>query len=100
MRPLSRWLLIGGLMFCIGAPSIGGLFTVFGMVGAFHKLGQSGIANPEQLSTQIGNALAVTEVGMLLAILGLPLLIAVLVIHLMKRDDLSEIAKPAKRPQD
>ncbi|MDR1497819.1 MAG: MotA/TolQ/ExbB proton channel family protein [Puniceicoccales bacterium] len=50
------------------APMVGLCGTVFGMMGAFSKLGESGIGDPSALSAEIGEVLVATATGLLLAI--------------------------------
>jgi biopolymer transport protein ExbB len=50
------------------APMVGLCGTVFGMMGAFEKLGASGVGDPSALSAEIGEVLVATATGLLLAI--------------------------------
>ena len=65
---------------------VGLLFTVLGMIGAFHDLGSSGIANPQDLSRDIGFVLTSTFAGFLIsAVIGFPCVVAALIIHFTTR---------------
>ena len=64
------------------APFYGLFGTVTGMIGAFHSLGESGIAHPEFLSHSIGFAMVTTIVGLVLCPFGIALLIYALVSYI------------------
>jgi len=87
MKAKRRWLIAG---IVVGAlltfsPLVGVLGTIFGMNRAFHTLGQSGIANPQELSESIGTTLLFTASGVFLFPLGLVLLAFSLVFFLRLR---------------
>ena len=50
------------------SPMIGLTGTVWGMIGAFNTLGQSGISNPAALAGKIGEVLIATMSGLLVAV--------------------------------
>jgi len=84
VKPRLKWTLIAGMVFTLGAPFIGLMFTVIAMVMAFHTLGENGISDPKTLSASIGMALISTEIGIVLGILGLPLIVVALILHFTK----------------
>ena len=59
----------------IVSPMVGMLGTVGGMMGAFDKMGTSGIKDPVVLSANIGDVLVTTAAGMAIALVALPLFI-------------------------
>ncbi len=86
MKPLPKWLLIVGIILCLGGPMVGLVLPVLGMIGAFHDLGNSGIANPQDLSHHIGTALTATMAGLLVSsVIGFPCVVTALVIHFTSR---------------
>ncbi|MCE0484108.1 MAG: MotA/TolQ/ExbB proton channel family protein [Methylacidiphilales bacterium] len=50
------------------SPMIGLTGTVFGMINAFHTLGQNGISNPAELAKNIGQVLVATASGLVVAV--------------------------------
>jgi biopolymer transport protein ExbB len=50
------------------APMIGLLGTVWGMIGAFDKIGQGGMGRPELLADDIGQAMVTTAAGLIIGI--------------------------------
>jgi len=60
------------------APMIGLLGTVSGMIGAFQKIGVTGMGKPEELAGNIGEALITTATGLVIAI---PAMIAFFVLR-------------------
>jgi biopolymer transport protein ExbB len=50
------------------APMVGLTGTVWGMIHAFHTLGENGISNPAELAKNIGEVLVATVSGLILAI--------------------------------
>ena len=64
LRTRNSYLSVIGVV----SPMIGLLGTVIGMMGAFAVLGQSGISNPQALSTKIGEVLLATASGLFIAI--------------------------------
>jgi biopolymer transport protein ExbB len=50
------------------SPMIGLTGTVYGMIKAFHTLGENGISNPSQLAANIGEVLVATMSGLVVAI--------------------------------
>lgn len=50
------------------APMIGLTGTVYGMIKAFHTLGENGISNPSQLAANIGEVLVATMSGLIVAV--------------------------------
>jgi biopolymer transport protein ExbB/TolQ len=73
----------------VGAPMIGLLFTVMGMRNAFSELGNSGIANPEQLGAHIGEVLIATVVGLFFSVVGIPPLVVSIIQHKKWKNRLS-----------
>jgi biopolymer transport protein ExbB/TolQ len=82
MKPAVKWTLIAGIVCALGAPLVGFIFTVFGMVGAFHDLGDAGIADPKILSAHIGTVLYATFVGLIVGAIGLVIVIVATILHL------------------
>lgn len=70
MREASRLRTRNSYLSVIGvvSPMIGLLGTVIGMMGAFEKLGQSGISDPSGLAASIGEVLLATASGLFIAI--------------------------------
>jgi len=64
LRTRNSYLSVIGVV----SPMIGLLGTVIGMLGAFSKLGQSGISDPRGLSTSISEVLMATAAGLFIAI--------------------------------
>jgi biopolymer transport protein ExbB len=64
LRTRNSYLSVIGVV----APMIGLLGTVIGMMGAFQKLGASGISDPRGLATSIGEVLLATASGLFIAI--------------------------------
>src|SRR5689334_9464944 len=86
MKPAVKGTLIAGIVCTLGAPFAGLFFTVVGMVGAFHTLGQNGISDPQALSTYIGLALVATSTGLIVGVIfGVPLILAAVVLHFATR---------------
>ena len=82
MKTAPKWTLIAGIVCMLGAPLAGPIFTVIGMIGAFHILGQNGISNPQALSTYIGVALVATMAGLIVGLtLGVPLIVIAVILH-------------------
>ena len=81
MKPLPKGLLIGGLVLFLGAPLMGLLFTVIGMVGAFHWLGESGISDHKDLSNHISLVLYAPMGGLIGGVLGLALVVVAAILH-------------------
>lgn len=76
MKPLPFRLLIAGVIVTLGAPMVGLIGTVLGMVEAFSTLGSNGISDPKVLSGSIGVVLTSTMAGLIIAaVVGLPLII-------------------------
>lgn len=50
------------------SPMIGLTGTVFGMINAFHTLGDNGISNPAELAKNIGQVLVATASGLVVAV--------------------------------
>lgn len=50
------------------APMVGLTGTVYGMIKAFHTLGENGISNPSQLAANIGEVLVATMSGLIVAV--------------------------------
>ena len=71
------------------APMIGLLGTVSGMIGAFQKIGMGGMGKPEQLASNIGEALITTATGLCIAI---PAMFA----YFIFRNNLSRIIREAE----
>ena len=82
-RPLLiSGIVVGGLL-TLG-PLVGMLGTVLGMQRAFQELGSSGIKNPGNLSSAIGEVLVSTFAGLVALPIGL--LMASICIVLLVRD--------------
>lgn len=82
MKPLPFRLLMGGIIVLVGAPMLGLLGTVFGMIFAFRDLGDNGIAAPKDLASHVGIVMMAPLTGLVVAgIIGLPLIIVALAIH-------------------
>jgi biopolymer transport protein ExbB/TolQ len=82
MKPAVKWTLIAGIICTLCAPFAGLIFTVVGMIGAFHSLGQNGISDPHVLSTRIGEALVATMTGLIVGVIfGVPLILAAVIFH-------------------
>lgn len=64
LRAQNSYLSVIGVI----APMIGLLGTVIGMMGAFTKLGASGIGDPRGLAASIGEVLTATAAGLFIAI--------------------------------
>ena len=85
MKLAPKTMLMAGILLSVGAPCLGIIFTVIGMVGAFHTLGQNGISDPAILAGSIGKALVATWAGVLIGILGLPIILAAVVLHFIAK---------------
>ena len=68
--PGSRLILVGGILF-LAAPPLGLFGTVLGMMGSFRTLSDSGVTDPEALSSRISLTLLATFAGIALGIVGL-----------------------------
>lgn len=82
----SKRLSIAGIV--IGAllalsPIWGALLTSVSMMRAFDTLGKSGVADPRQLSLEIGNSLMATAAGLFICPLGL-IVLAVSIVFLVR----------------
>ncbi len=66
---LGKILAVTGACLQIG-PLIGLCGTVAGMIGAFKTLGSNGMADPQQLSADIGGVLVATTVGLCVSLIG------------------------------
>jgi len=85
MNPLAKWLLISGGALTLGGPGLGVLLTVFGMMGSFKTLNESGVTDAETLATNIGYTLISTMGGFLIGALGILILIAGGIVHFSTR---------------
>jgi biopolymer transport protein ExbB/TolQ len=61
------------------SPAIGLIISMLSMNRAFANLGQSGIAEPQALAQNVGNALLSTAAGLFLCPLGIVILVASIV---------------------
>ncbi len=85
MKPAIKWTLIGSGAMTIAGPMLGVLGTVLGMVGSFNSLGESGVGDPQALSSHISTAMLSTAGGFLLGGIGLVAFIVTLVVWLSTR---------------
>ena len=82
MKPLSKRLIIGGIILCVGAPLAGFLFQVVGVILAFNTLNENGVSSPSTLSTSIATTVVAPVAGFIIAIVaGIPLIIAGIATH-------------------
>ena len=63
MKPIDYLSIIGAT-----SPMLGLLGTVMGMIKAFQTMGSQGMGKPEQLASNIGEALITTATGLIIAI--------------------------------
>ena len=81
-RTLSIVGLVTGGIFALSPIWTVCLTTLF-MAKSFHNLGKSGIANPTQLSTEIGNTLMVSFIGLLTCPFGILIFIVSLIFFVL-----------------
>jgi biopolymer transport protein ExbB/TolQ len=94
MKRLSKIMLITGITM-LGAPLIGIVFTVVGMIGAFHQLEGPGISNPQALSQSIGLTLIATAGGLIIGIIGCLLVLAAVIVHFSTKSAAPSVSSPS-----
>lgn len=82
-RLLITGIVVGSLLAL--SPLVGLLGTVFGMTRAFKTLGNSGIADPQAVSNDIGVTLYSTAAGLFLLPFGVILFVVSMVLFLRLR---------------
>jgi biopolymer transport protein ExbB len=83
-RGLARTGLIVGSLLTM-APLLGLAGTVLGVIGSFHELGRSGIADPNALSGQIALSLYSTAAGLFLCPIGVVVFTISLIVYAKRR---------------
>ena len=78
-------ILIAGMILFVAGPCLGLLLTGIGMIGAFHSLGQNGIADPHTLAGHIDTALVATVVGFVMSGFGVVTMMVALILHFTGR---------------
>lgn len=67
---IETWLIIAGVLLLLGGVGVFFLGAVFGLGRGMHTLGQSGIADPQALSSSVGFALAASAASLAAVLLG------------------------------
>jgi flagellar motor component MotA len=70
------------------SPLFGVIGTIIGMIGAFNKLAESGIADPQALSGHIHTTLVSTATGLFLFPVGLVVLTVSIIFYLRRKASL------------
>jgi biopolymer transport protein ExbB/TolQ len=85
MKPAIKRTLIAGLVCTFVPPFVGLLFTVLGMIGAFHTLGENGITNSTMLSGYVGVTLVATAIGIAFGMVGAVTVLVAVIAHFATR---------------
>ena len=73
--------LIAGIAITVGAPLVGSVGTVLGMIRAFDALGANGISDTKALAGDVGTCIIGTMCGLIVsASVGLPIFITGIVL--------------------
>lgn len=71
MKNAGFWSMIVGVTIAVGAPLVGALGVVLGMVRSFAVLEEKGVADPRGLAESIGGVLSMSAYGLFAAGFGM-----------------------------
>jgi len=98
MKTGAFWTMIFGGVVTLGAPLIGLLGTVLGMMRSFAVLGENGVADPKGLAESVGQSLMASMSGLFIGGFGLVIFLGGLIIWLAAKSGKVPPPIPADAP--